>query len=72
MYVYTVFAVHFGQADKNAFITRGRQVFADIIRPQRQFAVTAIDQHSQLYALGASSVRDGFDGGTHGASGAVL
>lgn len=34
-----------------------------------QFAVTAIDQHSQLYALGASSVRDGFDGGTHGASG---
>ena len=31
--------------------------------------MTAIDQHSQLYALGASSVRDGFDGGTHGASG---
>ena len=48
---------------------RGRQVLADVVRPDRQLAVAAVGEHRQLHARGATVVEQRLDRGADGASG---
>ena len=39
-----------GEGNLNLLVQRGWDIFADKVRLDREFAVTAIDQHSELTA----------------------
>ena len=48
---------------------RGRQVLADVVRPDRQLAMAAVDEHRQLHARGPAVVEQRLDRRAHRAAG---
>src|SRR5262245_34701772 len=48
------FIVRFLQAHLNLFVSGGRQIFTDVIGTDRQLAVAAIDQYTELNARGTA------------------
>src|SRR6266852_128418 len=57
-------AVLLGDEDLDAFRVRGRDVLADVVGPDRQLAVAAVDQHGQLYRARASEVHQRIHSGS--------
>ena len=51
-------AVHFGQADAHPFVVTGQQVGADVIGPDRQFAMAAVHQDGQADRARAPQVAE--------------
>lgn len=47
---------------------RSRQVLADVVRADGEFAVPAVDEDGELHRRGPADVRDGFEGRADGAS----
>src|SRR5207248_6237519 len=47
----------------DALLARGRQVLADVVGPDRQLAVAAVDEHGELYAGGPAVVEERVDRG---------
>ena len=52
-----VAAVVLGQLDVDGLGQRGRQVLADVVGPDRQLAVAAVDQHGELHGARAGRGR---------------
>src|SRR5919202_3304128 len=50
--------VHLEQLHLDALLARGRKVLADVVRPDRQLAVAAVDEHGELHARGPAVVED--------------
>src|SRR5436190_12523659 len=63
------FVVDFLQAHLNLFPHRGRQIFSDVIGPNRQLAMAAIDQYSELNTRGTAERIDCIHRCTHSATG---
>src|SRR4051812_46519265 len=55
--------VHLDELDLNALVARGRKVLADVVRPDRQLAVAAVDQDGQLDPLRPAVVEERLDRG---------
>ena len=53
----------------DALVGRGRDVLADVVRANRQLAVAAVDQHSQLDPIGSTELEQRVDGRPDRASG---
>src|SRR3954454_5484232 len=53
--------VHLDELHLDALVTGCRKVLADVVGADRQLAMAAIDEHSELDALGPAVVEDGFD-----------
>src|SRR5919199_6587184 len=53
--------VHFHELHLDALVARGRKVLADVVGTDRELAVTAVDEHRQLDALGAAVVEQRLD-----------
>jgi hypothetical protein len=56
------------QAHLNLFARRRRQILADVIRTNGQFAMPAIDQHCKLDAGRSPERTDGIHGRANGAA----
>ncbi len=52
----------------DALIAGGRQVLADVVGPDRKFAMAAVDQHGQLDTGGAAVIEQHVDRGAGGAA----
>ena len=64
-----VATVVFAQQHVHALAARGRDVLADIVGAQRQFAVAAVDQHRQLHHPRPAHVAQRVQRGAHRAPG---
>src|SRR5580704_10513803 len=60
-------AVLFFDQDLDALRVRGGHVLADVVGPDRQLAVAAVDEHRQLDRTGPSKVHQGVHRGARGA-----
>src|SRR5580700_6182065 len=49
-------AVVFDDEDLDPLRVRGGDVLADVVRPDRQLAMSTVDQHGELYGLRATKV----------------
>src|SRR6266496_2259948 len=61
--------VHLDELDLDAFAARGRQVLADVVGPDRQLAVAAVDEAGELDAGGPSVIEERLDRGPDRAAG---
>ena len=66
---YLIYAIGFGQFDLYFFGAGAGDIFADIISPDRQFAVSAVNQNSQLNGAGTAKIDQSIQGGAGAASG---
>src|SRR6476659_11439161 len=57
----TVVVVGLGELDAHALGERGGNVLADIVRPDRQLAVTPVYQHGELHPRGSAVLEQGVD-----------
>ena len=64
-----VAAVDLLDVDVHALVGGGRQVLADVVGPDRQLAVAAVDQHRQLHPRRAAVVEEHVDRRADGAAG---
>src|SRR6478609_8802049 len=62
-------AVVAGQAHLDLLAVAGREVLADVVGPDRQLAVAAVDEHGQPHGAGAAEVGQGVERGPDGAAG---
>src|SRR5919202_5155439 len=53
--------VHLEELHLDALLPRGREVLADVVGPDRQLAVAAVDEHGELDAGGAAIVEERAD-----------
>src|SRR6476469_8028704 len=54
-----VLAVDLLELDPDDFLARGRHVLADVVRPDRQLAMTTVDEDRETDRLGPSEVEGG-------------
>ena len=64
-----VTSVVFGELHVDGLGQRGRQVLADVVGPDRQLAVTAVDEHRELHGAGPAEVGQRVERGPDGAAG---
>ena len=57
--------VYLHELDLDALASPGREVLADVVRPDRELAVPAIDKHRELHTGGAAELEKCVDGGAN-------
>src|SRR6266540_2498645 len=65
----SVHLVHLDELHLDALVARGRQVLADVVGPDRQLAVAAVDEDGELDPVGAAVVEERLDRGADRAAG---
>src|SRR5690349_563846 len=64
-----VHAVELPHAHVDVLVPRGRQVLADVVRADRELAMTAVREHGELHPGGPAVVEQRLDRGAHRAAG---
>ena len=62
-------AVDLGEADPHILGDLGRQVLADVVGPDRQFPMPAVDEHRELHRARATQLEQCLERGPRGAAG---